>query len=577
MAQFHPQRRAGFECGATGARMVLLAHRHAACQVEHIFTEDVPFESRIKGKPRRAVETARQFLLHQPLAGTKTVFVANEAVDNCFVILPKLNKAETASAIVLQAKKLIAWDVETPVMAFAGYEFLRERVGYLVGLANWPAVKTWCRLIEDSGSIVDDITLGACAFQALAHYQKWTDEFPVVLVADVGATASSIYVLDREAVKFMRKIPVGGDAMTKVLTTGVSTQEGPVQLTELEAESVKITGSLPPAEKEPESGSGDATAFLRSGTSASPMPAGRPPGRRIEQREMLVRPVIERITSELMRSIQFFKDNAGQKVEAVFLTGGTAGMASLRSYMETTVGVPVRVIDPFAGLPFADPSLQSIAEEHKTQLAMATGLALVERPVISLLPKSMQLLKRLAAFIPRGIAALLILGFVPLLATGIYQVVKIQQLRSETKQWQQQLQWVGQQRQRLDTLQKQFQESSEYFHALQNLVGRNPLWPGILNALADALPPNIVLTRFSAGFDSAQPDTILIEGNVLPAAVGFDDATSTLLQALSGSVFFKQVNIINAKAVSSGRKAPEEPGKIEKILGTFEIQCELIH
>ena len=49
--------------------------------------------------------------------------------------------------------------------------------------------------------------------------------------------------------------------------------------------------------------------------------------------EVLVRPVIERITSEIMRTVQFFTDNAGKKVNAVFLTGGTAELQILRSHL----------------------------------------------------------------------------------------------------------------------------------------------------------------------------------------------------------------------------------------------------
>ncbi|MCG2679537.1 MAG: pilus assembly protein PilM [Kiritimatiellae bacterium] len=557
--------------------MVLLSRRHAANQVENIFIEEVLFESRINGKARPPLETARQLLIHKNLTGCKTLCVAPGATESCFVILPKMSKAEADSAILLQAKKIISWDIENPVVAFKGSEFLRDRVGYLVGLADWKAVKAWSRLIEGSGSLIDDITLGACAYQALSQAQGWADEFPFILVADLGASASSFYVLDRQAVRFMRKIPVGGDAITRLLMTEVSTEGGLIRLADSEAEDVKITGYLPVAgKKEPEYRSGPTSRAVGPNAESS---SGHPATKQVEHVEMLVRPVVERITSEIIRSIQFFKDNVGQKVDAVFLTGGTAGLQVLRTHLETSSALPVRIINPFAGLTFANPGIQKYADKHKTRLAMATGLALAKQPALSLLPKAIQIMKRFTDFMPRLVAALLILGFVPLLVAGICQVVSIQSVRSETRQYQQQLQQTSQERQRLDVLQKQFQESSEYFHALKNMVGRNPLWPGILNALADALPPDIVLTRFDAGFDPGRPNVIILEGKVLPAAAGFDDAMAALLPALSASVFFKQVNIINAKAGSPGRLASGEPGGTESksMLGTFEIQCELVH
>ncbi|MBU0714792.1 MAG: pilus assembly protein PilM [Verrucomicrobia bacterium] len=576
MLSFNSERRAGLECGSTGAKMVVLVRRPdspevgSAFQVEHIFLEEVLFESRIKGKARPPLDVARQLLIHKNLSGCKTIFIANGAMECCFVILPKMGKAETDGAMLLQAKKLVSWESEKPMMAFAGSDFLRERVGYLVGLADWKAVKAWGRLIENSGGLIDDVTLAACAYQALARCQRWADEFPVFLVADMGATASCFYILDRQAVKFMRKVPVGGDAITKILTTVVSTDGGPIQLTDLEAEDVKITGYLPLAGKKEQETRTTTSApgakwplAPQRGDVAVATPSAP---KRIEQMEVLARPVIERITSEIMRSVQFFTDNAGQKVNAVFLTGGTAELQILKKHLETSVGMPVRVIDPFAGMVFTNPGTRNYAEKHGARLAMATGLALAEQPAISLLPRYVHLLKRVAAFMPKAVAALLILGFLPLLVAGTYHAVQIKLVQFDIRQYQPSLQQAVLERARRDKLQKQCQESSESVRTLQNMVGRNLLWPGMLNALADAIPPDVVLIRCGAGVDPHRPDTILLEGKVLASAAGFDDAMASLLSALGASVFFKKVNIVNAQATSA-----------ESLRGTFAVQCELVH
>jgi len=543
----------------------------SAFQVEHVFLEEVLFESRIKGKARPPLDITRQLLMHKNLSGCKTVFIANGAMESCFVILPKMGKAEIDGAMLLQAKKLISWESEKPMMAFIGADFLRERVGYLVGLADWKSVKAWGRLIESSGGLVDDVTLAACAYQSLARCQRWADEFPVFLVADLGATTSCFYILDRQAVKFMRKVPVGGDAITKTLTTVVTTDGGPIQLTDLEAEDVKITGYLPLAgKKEPETRTTTSAPGAkwplapRRGDVADDASQTAP--KRIEQMEVLARPVIERITSEIVRSVQFFTDNVGQKVNAVFLTGGTAELQILKKHLETSVGMPVRVIDPFAGMAFTNPGTRNYAEKHGARLAVATGLALAEKPAISLLPRHVHLVKRVAALMPKAVAALLILGFLPLLVAGTYHAVKIKLVRLEVRQYQPSLQQAVMERARLDTLQKQCQESSEYIRTLQNMVGRNLIWPGMLNALADAIPPNVVLMRCEAGVDPNHPYTVLLEGKMLASAAGFGDAMSSMLSALGASVFFKKVNIINAQATSA-----------ESLLGTFEIQCELVH
>jgi len=534
------------ECGASGAKLVLLSRRDSAFQVENVFIEDYLFESRVKGKMLSSLDVVRRLLIQKNLAGYQVVFTANEAVKSCFTILPKMSKPEMEGAILLQARKLLSWESDHPLMAHISSEFLGNHTGNLVGLADWSAVKPWCRLIEGSGGEVNDVTLEACAYSALARRQEWDRESPVFLVADMGAESSTFYIFDHQTVRFVRKVPVGGDAISKMLTTEVSTDSGPVQLTDIEAEEVKITGCLP-----------------QSGQKKMDLT----PEKKLEHMDVLVRPMIERISSEIARSMQFYKDNAGQKVEAVYITGGTSCLSALKAHLETSlVLLPVKLIDPFAGLKFADAATRHYAEKHKARLALAVGLALAEEPAISLMPQYAKVLKRVTTFIPSVILALLLLVFLPFALGGTCQAIKIKAMRTTVQQYQAEAQRTSDDRQCLETLQQQFVETSDHYAALQQLVGRDPLWPGIFNALAGALPRDVVLTHFSMRFDPQLADVITIEGKVLPSAASFDGILSTFLSSLSTSPFFRQVNIINAHG-----------DRTETMLGSFEIQCELIY
>lgn len=129
-----------------------------------------------------------------------------------------------------------------------------------------------------------------------------------------------------------------------------------------------------------------------------------------------------------------------------------------------------------------------------------------------------------------------------------------------------QAQAVDKERQHLQMFQQQYQELLEHHAALQQLVSRAPLWPGVFNSLANAVSKNIVLSRFSATFDPQKPDMITLEGHVLPSASDFDDDLAMFLSSLNASPFFKRVNILNARA-----------NRAETTLGSFEIQCELIY
>lgn len=538
--------RGGLECGASGAKMVLLSGRGSTLQVEQIFVEDNLFESRSKGKARPSLDLVRRLLMHKNLNGCQVSLTANEAVKSCFAILPKMNKSEMEGALLLQARKLLSWESPHPIMAYAGSDYIGNHTGSLVALADPGLIKPWFRFIEGSGAVVNYLTIEACAYQALALRQGWERESPVFLVADMGAESTLIYVFDHHSPAFMRKVPVGGDAVTKMLTTEVSTASGPIRLTDIEAEEVKITGS-----------------FTQPGKSETPGNVALPTR---EHMDALARPAIERLASEIARSIQYYRDNAGQQVFAVYITGGTSSLSALKSCLESSLSLPVKLIDPFAGMNFADDETRRYAEKNKTRLTLATGLALVDEPVFSLMPHSVKIMKRIAAFMPRAVAALLLLGFLPFAVGGTCQAVRIQILRSTINQYQIQARQSNDEQRLMETLRQQFLETSEHYAALQKLVGRSPLWPGIFNTLSEAIPRHVVLTHVAAHLDPQQADIITLQGNVLPSAVGFDDALSTLLSSLSASPFFKQVNIISAQA-----------GRTESALGSFEIQCELIY
>lgn len=552
-------RRGGLESGASGVKLVLLTCRKPDIVVEMASISEESFESRFKGLSRPAVDVAHQYLASQNLSGYRIVLAADEATESCFVIIPKMSEANRAGAMLLQAKKLVSWAGETPIMAHMDSEFLHDRTASVVGLADWNALGPWLRLIEKSGGVVNDITVRACAYQALAHRQGWADEFPVFLVADFGAISSCFYVLDRQMVRLVREISIGGDDITKALTTEVSTDDGVIRLNEAEAESFKVSGVfLSQIGK-----NASDTAEGRTSLGAGRIDAGRINARLLDRIGMMVRPVAERMSSEVMRSIKFFQENTGKTVDGIYITGGAISMELVQKYLKESISVPVKVIDPFVGLKFSDADVKKYAERHKARFTVAVGLALSEQRSVSLLPKSVQILKRLAGFAPIAAAIFLIVGFFPLLVAGIFQTVKGRAIRAEMEANKTELAEVGKRQQQLEGLQAKLQEALAHSRALESLVVRAPVWPGILNALADAVPADIVLTRFSTEKGS---NVCTLRGQVLPSADGFDDAIVSLVSAMNSSVFFQNVRITDADASYS-----------EKMSGVFEIRCELVY
>ncbi len=551
MHLFRAIRRTGFESGTTGARLVVLTQRNGTLQVEQVLIEDVLFETRFKGAARTPLELARHLLIHKNLPGYKTVFTAPDVIETSFVILPKIGRLDTQQAVKLQAAKIVSWEAEHPLLSFKSHELLRERQGHLVGLGDGAGLQPWIKLFENSNALVDDISIPACAFETLAIRQNWAAEFPVVLVVDIGASETRFYVIDRQAARFMRKVPVGGDTLTKALTTAISTATGLLELNDIQAEEAKISGQLPPA-----------TSMGRD-----PAPHDAPADdRKFPQMPTLLRPVMERLSSEIIRSVQFYKENAGKQVEAVFLTGGTSQLTILRQDLEQALAWPVRLIDPFAGLEFTNVAAQNYARRNAARLAIATGLALAEKPSLSLLPRRLYLMKRLAVFMPRAVAVVLLGAFLPLLIIGTVMTNKIRAIKEDIRTLEEVTSEAAAQPGLYENRLARVAELTASLRYLQDELENQPIWSGVMNALAAAIPNEVVLTMAAYGVEEQDPHNLLLGGKVIAGAARFDDVISGLLTSLGSSIFFKRVMIINAQAA-------QENGE----LSTFLIQCELVY
>jgi Tfp pilus assembly PilM family ATPase/Tfp pilus assembly protein PilN len=499
--------------------------------------------------------------MSRDLTGRSAVLTVEGAVGTCFVILPKMSRKDAGGALRLQARKLLAWESPESVITHVDSEYLRNRVGSTVAMARWDAMSPWCRLVERSGAVLDDVTARVCAYQALARAQKWAEQSSVFLLADIGAVTTSLYVFDRYKPRFLRDIPVAGDAISKALMTEVSTEEGAMRLNETAAEQLKITGDIQAALVMKRVGSPASRGPADSGTGVAADPA-----KVAGKIDMLVRPVFERIGSEIARSIQFYRENTGQNVAGVYLTGGSSRLRALEEHIAGVVAVPVRVVDPFAGFAFRDADLEAAARPQGPRLAAAVGLALAESPDLSLLPRHLRISRQLAQFAAGAVLLILIGGFLPLVGAGTLMRIRGQSLGPAVENARRQLADMNNLQQDLANAQREFQEADRRLRSLREAVGREPLWAGVLNSLAAAVPPQVVLTHISTQPAAQGRLALLIDGKILSSARAFDSSFSAMVTALSSSVFFSRVSIVNAEAKPA-----------EGALGTFQIQCDLAY
>lgn len=197
---------------------------------------------------------------------------------------------------------------------------------------------------NDELSLLDSVVRGAALAASFYEIEIFSTiravvEEPVkpVLVLDIGASATKVYVVEHGVVAFSHNIPEGGQDVTRTIAT---------------AHGLKIA---------------KAEALKKEHGFGVPSDNGYD--------KSTIELVFSRIFTEAQRAIAQFETSKGKKISSLVLTGGGGVTKELASYAKTFFAVDVRVADPFAKTEapeFMRPVLEAIGPEF----AVAVGLAL---------------------------------------------------------------------------------------------------------------------------------------------------------------------------------------------------------
>ena len=77
---------------------------------------------------------------------------------------------------------------------------------------------------------------------------------------------------------------------------------------------------------------------------------------------------------ELRRSVDYFRSRyPAETIDQIMLCGGSARIANLDQFLQSDLGIPTVVADPFAGL---NVSARQVSAEYRQQTAPAFAVAL---------------------------------------------------------------------------------------------------------------------------------------------------------------------------------------------------------
>lgn len=156
----------------------------------------------------------------------------------------------------------------------------------------------------------------------------YTEDDEIGVVVEVAASSSTITLVRGERVLMNRNLGVAGDDFTTALQRAFG-----LDFDSAEALKLRYGGALPP-------GTGGV-----SPEAAAPAPPGAPSPKRVYE---ALRPVVAELTTEIRRSLEFFRVQSGDAhISRLLLAGGGAKLHGLPAALGRTLSLRVELGDPW--------------------------------------------------------------------------------------------------------------------------------------------------------------------------------------------------------------------------------------
>ncbi|MBI2637245.1 MAG: pilus assembly protein PilM [Parcubacteria group bacterium] len=170
------------------------------------------------------------------------------------------------------------------------------------------------------------------------------NEAGAILIADVGSLTTDVTVIRKGVPVFSRSINVGGSTVTRAIADGMG-------ISVERAEQFKRDTGIAAAGNSPQQpGAGGVVGIIQQSFS----------------------PVISEMRYTLER-----EQRAGGPIEKILLTGGSAFLSSLPSYISTSLNVKVFIGNPWARVSYPK-DLGGVLEQIAPRMGVAIGLAMRE-------------------------------------------------------------------------------------------------------------------------------------------------------------------------------------------------------
>ncbi len=337
----------GIDIGSHCIKAVLLQETDAGLRLEALAIEPRP-KGAMSERSIQDIEAIGNVIAKLKRKIPKSVQTAAVAVSGQTVITKvifmdvSLTDAELESQIAIEADSLIPYPLDEVNIDFeklAINEADPSKVNVLLSAARTESVQARVGALETANlkAAVVDVESYALSRAMDVYYQQLpSDAFnKCVAVVDIGAVLMLVSVVQEGETIYTRDQVFGGDQYTNSIVAYYNKSFD-------EAEIGKTTGDLPP-----------------------------------NYTFEVLAPFQTSLLQQVRRAVQMFLTTSGKdQVDYIVLTGGTAMIEGLDRLLIEELGIHTVVAEPFANIEISPKIDRNMLQRHRTQFAIATGLAL---------------------------------------------------------------------------------------------------------------------------------------------------------------------------------------------------------
>ena len=370
----------GLDIGSFSVKMVEIAHAGNGITVLNYAIRELPPDAR--GREKRLspawMEAVKQVIGQcRQTPDQLTLAFSGPATAIKRMHLPLMPIPEIETALRWEGKKQFTFPLDDARIFFKERGEKEEegvkKMDLLVIAALKGPLYQEAELLTEILPGITGISPVPFAIHAAFRQMETGKEDEAVALIHVGAEGTSISIIKDHQLQFSREIYIAGSDLTRVLTEPFMAEGKQFTLSFERAEEIKRQYGIPLRDTQNKTEEGIPLSRIM----------------------FIIRPVLERLLTEIIRSFDFYKTQLKEKgIDRIFISGGTAKLKDLKEYLTGGLGIEVDVLDPFHHMALSLPEDRlSELTRVKTDLTPALGLAIEKAQEVNLLPPKPKVLE----------------------------------------------------------------------------------------------------------------------------------------------------------------------------------------